>query len=953
MPASQPARPTPPRALRVGLFALLYALAAGLLTWRFLSSDLHYDSALVGLMVQAFLEGDFHVFFFGNNYMGTLDAVLAMPVFALFGSTTLALNFWPPLLYLGTMIILHRLLGRYFAFWGVLVGLAYLALPPAYSLFFAGEARTHYGLGLFLSAWLMWISLRLGEAQAWRPRSLLLWGLVAGLAFWTNFLSATAILPCGLHLLWAGRARLRPVHLGWLLLGGLLGAAPLLWFNASHGWPHLGLGGELRLGPELGAVDRYGLEHAWRYLKAIFWRGMPALLGVWSSHRGAIPAGNLMFFAYLVLLLGLVAGVAGLCWRGWRQRDHQAWLPVAILALSVAAVVGTHYGSQVEQDRPRYLLWLYLPLPFCWAWLGQALAGLRPPACLARSLPRLAPALAPALALMLCTVNIGGYPDFRGLWGTPLLRIDGGFYFQQEAAYREMLAQARTAGVEHLYADERRPVFFQPNPDLGAYELAFLAQGDPLVVDFWRDKRPQVAARVDAAPDPAFYAAGLEPTLRFLGLDFATQGDRLFHGFQEPEDVENLLAPAQLSGHTLDGRSLGASLADDDLRTGFVTRGPARPGDGFLLDLGQAQVVAGLALLPSFHWESPTGLRVEGAGEDGHFATLRETPRYDAPFYVSGPRPFLKTRYARVECYFPPQTLRYLRVTHLGQSKRHWSVRQVLFYGPGGDDGLPSWQESLELVQAAVARGDYRRLYADAWPSAHLHLNLDRQVWTLPANQHRTAYGHRHPGDDRPLLLDWSAGNGLIVHRRAADQAGRQLARAGVLHQRQDLGRYALFRLQDREMGPPVRPLAVSSEVDPQAAASLAREPGARRRWASQGPQRAGLGLTLDLGQPQTVAWLTLDNRDHPHDFPRQLRALVSVDGQGWRPAELVLVGPLAFSGEVLLTYAEGQSLYRFQPAVRSRFLRLELAADDPQWWWSVQGLALAAPSGSGQLAAR
>jgi len=944
VPAFPSAHPEPSPALRRGLVALIYALAASLLTWRFLSSDLHYDSALVGLMVQAFLEGDFHVFFFGNNYMGTLDAVLAMPVLALFGSTTLALNFWPPVLYLGAMVILHRLLARFFGFWGVLVGLAYLALPPSYGLFFAGEARTHYGLGLFLSAWLMWISLRLGDTPAWRDRSLFLWGLVAGLAFWTNFLSATAILPCGLYLLWAGRGRLRPAALGWLALGGLIGAAPLIWFNASHGWPYLGLGGDLRLGPELGQTADYSLDHAWRYLKAVFWRGLPALLGVWNSHRGAIPAGSPMFFVYLLLLLGLAAGAAGLFWRGWRERDRRAWLPLAILALSVAAVVGTHYGSQVEQDRPRYLLWLYLPLPFCWAWLGQALARLHP-------LP--APALAPVLALLLCTVNLAGYADFRSLWGTPLLRTDGGFYFQQEAAYRQMLAQARAAGVEHLYADERRPVFFQPNPDLGAYELAFLAQGDPLVVDFWRDKRPHIAARVDAAPAPAFYVAGLEPKLRFLGLDFQRQGDQLFHGFREPAAVQNLLDLDQARAHALDGRGLGASLADGDLRSGFVTRGPARAGDGFVLDLGQTQVVAGLALVPSFPWEIPAGVRVEGAGDDGHFTVLRETPHYHAPLFVSGPRPFLKTRYARVECYFPPRQLRYLRVTHLGDSKRHWSVRQALFYGPGSDDGLPSWQESLELVHQAVARGGYRRIYADAWPSAHLHLRLDDQVSTLPANQNRTAYGHRHPGDDRPLVLDWSDGNGLIVPRRAADQAGRQLARAGVLHQRQDLGRYALFRLQGRETGLPLRPLAVSSEVAPQAAAALAQGRLGSGRWGSQGPQRAGVGLTLDLGAPRTVAWLGLDNRDHPHDFPRQLRALASDDGQAWRPVDLTLVGPLAFSGEVLLTYAEGQSLYRFQPAARARFLRLELAADDPQWWWSVQGLSLAAPAGSDQLASR
>lgn len=139
-----PDQPAPAR--RLASFGLIYALAAALLLWRFLSSDLHYDDALVGLMVQAFMEEDFHVFFYGQNYMGTLDALLAWPVFALFGSNT-------------------------------------LALPPAMALYFAGEARTHYGLGLLLSALILWQTARLDEHPTWRGAALGGWGLLSGLAF--------------------------------------------------------------------------------------------------------------------------------------------------------------------------------------------------------------------------------------------------------------------------------------------------------------------------------------------------------------------------------------------------------------------------------------------------------------------------------------------------------------------------------------------------------------------------------------------------------------------------------------------------------------------------------------------------------------------------------------------------------------------------------------------------
>lgn len=101
------------------------------------------------------------------------------------------------------------------------------------------------------------------------------------------------------------------------------------------------------------------------------------------------------------------------------------------------------------------------------------------------------------------------------------------------------------------------------------------------------------------------------------------------------------------------------------------------------------------------------------------------------------------------------------------------------------------------------------------------------------------------------------------------------------------------------------------------------------------------------------MEWVILDNPNYPHDFPRQLRALASPDGQQWATLGLDLAGPLVFSGEVLLTYPGGRSVYRLNPPARTRHLRLELAAGDQAWWWSLEGLSLAAPAAQGQMVER
>lgn len=141
--------------------------------------------------------------------------------------------------------------------------------------------------------------------------------------------------------------------------------------------------------------------------------------------------------------------------------------------------------------------------------------------------------LVPALALGLVAMHVAGYSSFRSEWGTTLLKPEGGFYFQREAAYRQLIEQVRQAGLRHLYADETRGVFFQSNPDLGAYKLDFLASRHLVVADFSGDKRPREGSLVDASAAPGFYHPG-----QHLVLQAQVLAGKVFHAFRKPKCVE-------------------------------------------------------------------------------------------------------------------------------------------------------------------------------------------------------------------------------------------------------------------------------------------------------------------------------------------------------------------------------------------------------------------------------
>src|SRR5256714_5632781 len=96
-----------PRAFHVGLVALLLVgLAFRLAIILSPLGELDGDEAVVGLMARhiAFL-GERPVFYYGQPYLGSLEALSAAPLFTLFDSSTLALKLVPTIYSLGFLAL--------------------------------------------------------------------------------------------------------------------------------------------------------------------------------------------------------------------------------------------------------------------------------------------------------------------------------------------------------------------------------------------------------------------------------------------------------------------------------------------------------------------------------------------------------------------------------------------------------------------------------------------------------------------------------------------------------------------------------------------------------------------------------------------------------------------------------------------------------------------------------
>ncbi len=194
------------------------------------------DESTMGIMaLHIAAHTDFPVFFYGQRYMGALEAYLAAGVFQVFGPSLVALRLGMALLatlWLGAMYLLGRAL---YTPWLAVFCCALLAVGPSEGLYRELWAGGGYGETLLTAALLMalatWLALTSSDSPAstrphWYKRlaGFAAWGLVAGLGVWSDTLVLPFALCSGLLLAafcWREWRAALPCLLGSLVIGAL------------------------------------------------------------------------------------------------------------------------------------------------------------------------------------------------------------------------------------------------------------------------------------------------------------------------------------------------------------------------------------------------------------------------------------------------------------------------------------------------------------------------------------------------------------------------------------------------------------------------------------------------------------------------------------------------------------------------------------------------------------
>jgi hypothetical protein len=212
-------------AVLAGLALRVWVLASPLGT-------LDADEAVVGLMARHVLDGDVSVFYWGALYGGSQEALLAAPVFAVAGSSVLALKLVSLAIFAASAVLVWLVGRRTVGEPAARIGAALFWLWPPFLVWWSTKERAFYGSGLVIGLVAVLLALRLRERDSRLDAAGL--GLAVGLGVWATLQSWLLALPAIVWLVWRRPAALR---LAWLAVpAAVLGAAPWLGWNLRYHW---------------------------------------------------------------------------------------------------------------------------------------------------------------------------------------------------------------------------------------------------------------------------------------------------------------------------------------------------------------------------------------------------------------------------------------------------------------------------------------------------------------------------------------------------------------------------------------------------------------------------------------------------------------------------------------------------------------------------------------------
>ena len=703
------------------------------------------DNAVVALMAMRALRGKFYTFYWGQSYMGSLEAIVVAPFFAVLGANDFALSVGLLPWYVVFAAVLYAVTELCGGAVPATIALALAALAPADVQYYQITARGGYPATLAFGTTLLWLALRTVYVPLSPPvlrRHLLLIGAIAGLAFWTNWLVIPYYAVVATILLLNDPFLPFRRNVVWLLASFFIGSSPLWMFQFRHGT-------SLSLHSQIDDAPTYAETLYW-----VFGIGLPNILGFRDLH-GSFAFGRIGQVLLAITAVAACAGVAALrpSWRALATGRIRNATPALSLVLLAGATIGVYViGLPSRYQIGRYFLPFHsaavplMALGVAWLLRRRRFAG----------------------ALVLASIVV--------FYGAELVRFHGdlgaskGRYIA--GPVEVLAAHLRRSGIRFGYADygdaalttyitQERVILadyeerYYPRDELPSEDAALIVRDGELRADTTLDA---IDARVEVARIRGYT---IYWPVRYDGVP------------REPLSRKNWKVTTNVTG------SDPSLTIDGDPWTYWSVPGTYAATPALTLDLGSDETVAGVYFdLGERDHDWFHRLRVEVSSDLDHWRIVKDA-QWDllAAFDREG-RFTMRTSANLQLVLFQPCFTRAIRLTLLeNNSPFDWSVGELAVFGVArGGHGLepPSFADprSAELTERRL----YRLLVSEPdsnWPLVELERlyrdNGDTVKLTKISRREREAFTPTVP-------LGWQFGRylRLVGYDSVDSQDGRR-----------------------------------------------------------------------------------------------------------------------------------------------------------------------------------
>lgn len=313
------------------------------------------DEAIVGLMAKHIIQGERPIFFYGQAYMGSLDAWIISFAFHLFGHSVDVMRWVQTGLWILLLVSLYFCARHLFSssvagWWAVLL----FSLPPVNQVLYSTVTLGGYNEALIIGVWCIFVADRCKEQDShnrWKWCGFL--GLLTGFGLWVFGFSLLFSIPAAFYVGWrtikqkTGWAEWLKNGLSWLV-GASLGMVPMLVYFVLNG-----IGAFLRelTGSAVDVQTGNPLVIWATRLGSYFFLGLPAAFGLrppWAVQWLMLPLIPLVLIGWGILIFKSIS---------LAHRHNQVYLLFSIPILLLVVFTFTSFGVDPSG---RYFLPVFL-----------------------------------------------------------------------------------------------------------------------------------------------------------------------------------------------------------------------------------------------------------------------------------------------------------------------------------------------------------------------------------------------------------------------------------------------------------------------------------------------------------------------------------------------------------------------------------------------------------------